>query len=78
MSTAIAFEISIVLKEEDIKKCLGYNFFQLTFWAKIIYSCKNQAVETCLNPKNLKWEQLLMNIDSRSTVIMVVLKCKYG
>ena len=78
MSTAIAFEISIVLKEENIKKCLGYNFFQLTFWAKIIYRWNNKAVETCLNPKNLKWEQLFMIIDSHSTVIMVFLRCKYG
>ena len=71
MSTAIAFEINIVLKEDDIKSVLGYNFFQLPFWVKIIYSWNNQAVEICLNPKNHICEQLLINIDSHSTVIMV-------
>ena len=46
-------------KEDDIQYVLGYNLFQLSFWVKIFYRWDNQAVETCLSPKNLKSAQLL-------------------
>ena len=38
------FELNIALKEDDIKNVLGYNFFQLPFWAEIIYIYNNLSV----------------------------------
>ena len=58
---AIAFELKIVLKEDDIKNVLGYNFFQLPFWPKLIYMWNNQAVEICLSLKNNSCKQLLFS-----------------
>ena len=52
------FEINIVLKEDCIKNVLGYNFFQLHFWVKIIYRWNIQAVEICLSLENLIGQQL--------------------
>ena len=52
------FEISN-WKEDNIKDVLGYNCFQLPFWAKIIYSWNNHAVEICFSFKNLICQQLL-------------------
>ena len=49
--TYFLFEIYTVLKEEDIKNVWGYSFFQLPFWAKILYGCNNKTVEICLNQK---------------------------
>ena len=57
--TYFLFEIYTVLKEDDIKNVLGYNFFQLLLWAKIFYRWDNQAVEICLSSKNIICQQLL-------------------
>ena len=46
-------------KEDDIQNVLGYKFFQLPFWAKIIYRWDNHAVEICVSSKILICQQLL-------------------